>query len=171
MICLRHLSGFLHRLSFLVIWSICLISASVHFNNSPKYLTKGKTYVFIPLMRFLLQSLLSRSFLDHLRYSFLIFFFLLRLLYGVRFQYSQVLVIFLFSKLSDSFLIRLFSFFRHVSFSTSYYEPGIFFYAKFHSYFLLYIFIICLRVSNSFSFFARMASSIYIMWLIFLAIL
>ena len=50
-------------LSFLVLWSICLSSSIVHFKNGPEYLTPGITQVFIPLMRFLLYSLVSNSFL------------------------------------------------------------------------------------------------------------
>ena len=46
----------------------------VHFKKSPEYLTRGPAYV--PLMRFLLQSFVSRSFLFLLRYSFLTFSFI-----------------------------------------------------------------------------------------------
>ena len=51
-------------------WSIYQSSSLVHFKNGPKYLTWG----IIPLMRFLPQSLVSRSFLVRLKYSFLIIF-------------------------------------------------------------------------------------------------
>ena len=51
-------------ISYLVFWSIWL---SFNFKNCLEYLTKGTAKLFIPLMRFLLQSLISRSFLVHLR--------------------------------------------------------------------------------------------------------
>ena len=61
-------------------------------------LQEGTALVFTPLMRFPRQSLVSRSFLVLLRYFFG-FFFYLRLFDDVRFQYSLLLVIFLFSKI------------------------------------------------------------------------
>ena len=57
--------------------------------------------MFIPLMRFLLSSFVSNSFLVLLRYSF---FFHLCLFDGVCFQYSQEFVSFIFSECSDFFL-------------------------------------------------------------------
>ena len=83
---------------FFVIWSICL-----HFKKDSEYLTSETAHVFIPLIRCLLQSLVSRSFLTRLRYSFLIFFHL-RFFDGVHFQYFQILVVFSL-KWPDSFLI------------------------------------------------------------------
>ena len=62
-------------ISFPVVWSICLSSSLVHFKKGPKYLTRLRAQVFIPLITFLLDSLVSSSFLVLLRYSFLIFFF------------------------------------------------------------------------------------------------
>ena len=70
----------------------------VHFKNDLKYLTKGNLQVFIPLIIFLVQNLVSSSFLIRLKYSFLIVFFHPRLFDGVHFQYSRLLVSFLFSK-------------------------------------------------------------------------
>ena len=80
-------------LSFLVLYLICWRSSLVHFKHGPEYLTKGTALVLIPLMRFLLYSLVSNSFLL-LRYSFLIFFYL-PFFDGVYFEYSKVLVSFL----------------------------------------------------------------------------
>ena len=60
-------------ISFLVLWSICLSSSLVHFNEGPEYLTKGTTQVFIPLICFLQDSSVSSSFLVLLKYYFLIF--------------------------------------------------------------------------------------------------
>ena len=60
----------------------------------PRYLSISK--------RFQMQSLFLRSFLFNLRYFFSPFFHL-HLLAGVHFRYSQVHVIFLFSKSSDAF--------------------------------------------------------------------
>ena len=60
-------------ISFLVLWSICLSSSLVHFKSVPEYLTRGTAQVFVPLIRFLLHSFVSSSFLVFLRHSFLIF--------------------------------------------------------------------------------------------------
>ena len=60
-------------ISFLILWSICLIYFLVHFKDSPKYLTRGTAQAFISLMGFLQQSLFSRGFLVRLWYSLLIF--------------------------------------------------------------------------------------------------
>ena len=57
-------------ISFLVLWSICRSSSLVHFKNGPEYLIMGTAHVFIPLKRFLLQSLVSKSFLVLLRYYY-----------------------------------------------------------------------------------------------------
>ena len=48
-------------MSVLVLWSIRWISSLVHFKNGSKYHTKEKALVFIPLIRFLLCSLVSFS--------------------------------------------------------------------------------------------------------------
>ena len=61
--------------SFLVLWSICLSSSLVHLRKGLEYLTSGTTRVFIPLIRFLLESFVSSSFLV-LRYSFWILSFI-----------------------------------------------------------------------------------------------
>ena len=75
---------------FLVLWFICLSSFHVHFKNGPDSLTKGKTQVFIYLMRFLLQKFSCSS-----NILFFFFFFHLHLFDGVCFHYSEVLVGFL----------------------------------------------------------------------------
>ena len=61
------------------------------------------------------------------------FFFNLHLFDGVRFLFSQVLVIFLFFERSDSFLTWQFYSFCYLSFSASPYEHDTFFYTEFHS--------------------------------------
>ena len=43
-------------ISFLVLYSICLSSSLVHLGKGPGYLTWGTAEVFIPLMKFLLES-------------------------------------------------------------------------------------------------------------------
>ena len=58
-------------ISFLVIWPICLSSSLIHFKNGPEYLMRSTAQVFIPLIRFLLDSFVSSSFLVLQRYSFL----------------------------------------------------------------------------------------------------
>ena len=62
-------------ISFLILWSICLSSSLIHFTKGPEYLTRGTAQVFIPLIRFLLDSFVSNSF-QILGYSFLIFSFI-----------------------------------------------------------------------------------------------
>ena len=89
-----------------------------------------------------------------MRYSFLfiLFFFHLCLFCKIRFQYSQLLVIFILSKRSDVFLIwQLWSFF-YFCFPTFHYRHGTFFNAKLHSYTLV-VLSYCLNQSSRFSFF------------------
>ena len=102
------------------------------------------------MVRFLLQSLVSRSFLVHLRNSFRIFLFHLRWFDGVYFQYSQVVVIFLFSKCSDCFLIWQIYSFRYLSFSTFHY--GHFSILNKFPTFWLYICIVCISLQFFFIF-------------------
>ena len=103
-------------ISFLVLWLICLSSSLVHFKNGLEYLTRGTAQVFIPLIRFLLHSFVSSTFLVLLRYSFFNFFFH-HLFDGVSFQDAQEFVGFLFSVCSILLLIWLFPSVRQVSFS------------------------------------------------------
>ena len=63
-------------ISFLVLWSICLSSSLAHLRKGPEYLTSGIAQVFIPLMRFQLESFVSSSFRVLLRYSFRIISFI-----------------------------------------------------------------------------------------------
>ena len=64
-------------ISFLVLWLICLSPSLVLLRKSLEYLTRGTAQVFIPLIRFMLESFVSSSFLVLLRYSFWIWFFIL----------------------------------------------------------------------------------------------
>ena len=61
-------------MGFLVFWSICWSSSFVHFKNGPEYLTRGTALILITLIRFLLCSLVSSSFLVLLRNTFKNFF-------------------------------------------------------------------------------------------------
>ena len=63
-------------ISFLVFLSICLSSSLVNLRKCPEYLTRGTAQVFISLMRFLLESFVSSSFVVFLRYSFRILSFI-----------------------------------------------------------------------------------------------
>ena len=63
-------------ISFLVLWSICLSSSLVHFGKGPEHLTRSTAQVSIHLIRFLLESFVSSSFLVLLRYSFWILSFI-----------------------------------------------------------------------------------------------
>ena len=75
---------------------------------------------------------LSRS--TDIRFSFFFFFFRFCLFDAVRFQYSQVLVVFLLSKCSDAFLIREFYSSRYFSFPTVHYQHDTLFNDKLYSY-------------------------------------
>ena len=55
-------------INFLVHWPICLSSSLVHFKNGSEYFTTRTAQVFISLIRFLLNDLISSCFF--LRYSF-----------------------------------------------------------------------------------------------------
>ena len=63
-------NAFYMVISFLVLWPIYLSSSLVHLRKGPGYLMRGIVQVFIRLIRFLLESLVSSSFLVLLRYSF-----------------------------------------------------------------------------------------------------
>ena len=58
---------------FFVLWSISLSSSLVYFKNGPEYLPKETSQVFIPSIKFLEQSLVSRSFLVFLSTSYFFF--------------------------------------------------------------------------------------------------
>ena len=105
-------------LMHLVLLSICWNSSPVHFKNGPEHFTRGTEHVFIPLMRFLPQSLVSRNFLVRLRYSFKKIFLLFLLVDDVQLHYSPLLVSFLFSKSSASFFIWQFYSFCYLTLST-----------------------------------------------------
>ena len=94
-------------IKFLILWTICLKSSLVHFKNSPEYITSRTAHVFIPLMRFLLQSLVSRSFQIRLKFSVLIFSFIVCLMAPAS-NNTWIFVIFLFTGRSDFLLVVLF---------------------------------------------------------------
>ena len=80
---------------FPFIWSICWSFSLVPFKNGSEYFTCETAKVFILLMKFLLCSLVSSSFLVLLMYL-LLFSFHLGMFNGVHFQYSQAFLGFLF---------------------------------------------------------------------------
>ena len=92
-------------MSFLLLLSTVWSFSFVDFKNVPEYLTRWIAQVFILLMKFLLYSLVSSSYLVLRIYSFVIFFIHFRLFDGVRFQYFQIHVSCFFSERSDFFLI------------------------------------------------------------------
>ena len=118
-------------INFPVLLSNSLNSSLVYFKNGPKYLTNSSVLLFIPLIRFLLQSLLSRSFLVRLKNSFLFFFLLSPLVWGCPHPLFPSSCKFPFSK--HSVLFFAFSWFvSSISFviclySTYHYEHGTFF--------------------------------------------
>ena len=123
-------------INFLVLWYICLRISLVHFKNCLDYLKRETAHLFIPLTRFLQVfgfKKCSRS--PEILFSY--FFFHFRLFDCIHFQYSQVLVIFLFSQSFDSFFIWKFYSFRCTSFPTFHYKNITFFNVQFHSYILV----------------------------------
>ena len=123
-------------ISFHVLWSICWSFPFVHFKNGPVYLTieySPGVYLFEEIS----AADLSFGKLPHsskLLFSNIFFHFCL--FDGVHFQNSQVLVIFVFSKGSDFFMIWQFYSFRCLSLYTFAFEDGTFSYVRFHSYIL-----------------------------------
>ena len=79
-------------INFLVLWSIFLNSSLVQFKKGPECLLRETDQVFIPLIRCLRQSLVSRSFLVLLRYYYL-FSFLCHLVDDIRFKRSYFFLI------------------------------------------------------------------------------
>ena len=135
--CLCNLSDVRLYESSLFFLSICLSSYHVHLRMFLSILQEEQLWCLFlswDFMRFLQQSLISGGFLVLLRYSFLIF--LSSLFDGVRFQYCQVLVIFLLSKQSDASLIKQFYSFPCLFSPTFHFQYGTIFNAKSHSYVL-----------------------------------
>ena len=61
-------------INFIVFWTICLCSSPVHFKNSAEYFTKRTAQVFITLIRFLRQNSVSRSSRSYERLFFIFIF-------------------------------------------------------------------------------------------------
>ena len=72
----RSLLSILAVLNKAVVWMVTTRPLMNGPKNGPKYLTRRKALVFIPLIRFLLYSFVSSSFLGLLKYCFLIFSFI-----------------------------------------------------------------------------------------------
>ena len=148
--------------NFLVLWFICLSSCPIQKLSRISY--KGDCPGVYPFDEISAVELGLEKFSHSYKAFFSNLLFHLCLFIGVHFQYSQVLVIFLFSKHSDSFLIWLFYSFHYLSFF-------IFYYSMAHLSMLnsilmswLHIFIVYIKISNSFSFFANsLMLSMYIM--------
>ena len=143
-------------ISFLVfsLLSICLSYSLVHFKKGPEYLTSETAQVFIHVIRFLLHSFVSSSFLVLLRYSFLIFSFISTCLmvpaskmpkYLYVSFYPSVLILSWFGSFVPSVRCRwplFISSMAHFSMPNS------------TSVSWLFILTACIRISSSFSFFA-----------------
>ena len=110
------------KASCTVIWFICWSSSLTHLNNNPEYLTSGTVKIF--LMRFLLQSLLSRSFLIRLRNSFFTYFISICLM--VLISYISKNLYFSFSP-SIRILFSFGSSVSFITFSTYHHEYSTFF--------------------------------------------
>ena len=118
-------------INFLVFCSICQSSSHLHLKNSPEYISRRTAQVFIPLMRFLLQSLVSSCLLILLRNSLLIVSFIPVCLMVSTYNVLNYLDFF-FLKCSDAFLIWSFYFLYCFSFLFFHYQHETFFNAKFH---------------------------------------
>ena len=112
-------------INFLVLLSICLSTSLVYFMNGPEYLTMNNSGVHL-FDKIFTAELGLQKFSRFFEILFSYFFFHHHLFDGVRFQYSQVLVVFLFSKRSDTFLISLLYTFCYVSFFTLHYGQDTF---------------------------------------------
>ena len=152
-------------ISFLVLWFPC--SSLVHFKNDSEYLTRGTAQVFLFLLCvsynivwFWVAFLLSKDTL----YSF---FFHLPLFDGVRFQYPQVFVSFLFSEHSKFFLIWLLHSVRHVSRLPLFIISMVYF-SMLNSIpiFGLYFLTVCIRLSNFVFVFGKQFDAIRVHWVI-----
>ena len=153
-------------INFFVLWYICLSFLLIHLRMVESILQGELPCLFITLKRFLLQNMVSRSFLVVLGNSvvfgflfcFAFFFFCLM----VRFQYSQVLVIFF----SPSFLMLswfVISIPSIVSFPLLHYQHGTFLIPNSIPISWLCILIVCVSVYISFSFLTNIfISSMYI---------
>ena len=155
-------------ISFLVLWSICLISSLVHWRKGPKYLTRGTAQVFIPLIRFHPGSFVSIILLVLLRYSFWILSFISPCLMVSASKMPKYLLV----SFSPSVLIL--SWFGSSNPSVRCCLPlfitSIAYFSMPNSIPMswLYSLAACIRASSSSPFLANsLMSSIYIKWLIF----
>ena len=155
-------------ISFLILWSICLSSSLVHFKKGPEYLTRDTAQVFIPLIRFRLDSFVSSSVLVLLRYLFWIFPFISTCLMVSASKMPKYLLV----SFSPSILILSWfvSSIPSVRSCLPLFITSMAHFSMLNSIPLswLYILTACIRFSSSFSFFANsLMSSMYIRWLIF----
>ena len=146
-------------ISFLVLWSICWSSYLVHFKNG----SGAGPFNGIFVIEFAFQQ-----FSHFPEIHFLIFFFHLLLFDGVLFQYSQLLVSFLFSERFDFFLVWLFYFFHQLFFTLLIISIVHFSIPNSILISWLYILIVCNRVFNSFSFLTTSLMSLLLLLLLLL---
>ena len=145
---------------FLVDWFFCLTYSFVHFKNGPEYLTKGTAWVFIPLIRLLVQILVSRSI--SFVWDTLLLFFSSSLVWchpfpiyssSCKFPFLRAFRFILDSAVLFTCLFSLIISMAYLFMPNSIPISG------------LYILFVCIRVSKSSSFFSN--SFMYIRWLIF----
>ena len=153
-------------ISFLVLWSSCWSSSLAFFRNGSEYYTRGAVQVFKHLKKFLQYSLVSSSFLVLQRYCF--FFLLSPLVFWCQLPIFPSILKFLFLQAFWFFLNLVVLFFpSFVVFCFSLLSWNIFLYQ------ILSLYRLC--ISSGFQFFFlflanSLMSSMYIGWLIFLAI-
>ena len=145
-------------MDFLVLWSICWSSSLVHFKNRSEYLMRKTAPAFIPLIRFLLYSLVLSNFLVLQRYPFFVFSFISACLIRVFPSICKFPFLWAFCFFPSVICRFLLFIIIMVHFSMPNSIPIS----------LLYILTVCIKVSNSFSFLVNsLMSSIYIRRLIF----
>ena len=156
-------------ISFLVLRSICLNSSWVHFKKRPEYLTRETAQVFIALIKYLLHSFVSSSFLVLLRYPSLIFSFISSCLMVSAFKMPKYLyasfspIVQILSWFWSFYYIRQVSLPLFITCMAQFYTPNSI------SMSWLYILTVRIKVSSSFSFLANsLMSSIIIIIIILL---
>ena len=133
-------------INLFILWSIWLSIFLVHFRSGSEYLTRWVDQVFIPLMIFLLQILVSISSRVLLRYFFRNFSFVS--VWWCPFPTFPSTSNFSFS-LSVLLLSEFSAFsFNSFSFANFLYLKGTIFSTKFHSYILYIIIIIIILCQN-----------------------
>ena len=139
---------------------IVLVLLSIHLSSSPVYLSEflpcsfeersGVSPGIYSLDKISATQFTFEKFSRSSEVLFSYFHFHFGFFYGIRFQYSQLLVIFFLYKSSDAFLILQLHSFRCISYQLFHYKHGTIFKPYFIPISYLYILTVYVRVSSSF---------------------